>query len=104
MRHIPTLVNVFPNAQVLHIIRDPRAASRSWSIHPLGPGNVYSSPVQWRRNVIAGRDAGAKLEKSSYMELRYEQLLENPTETMETVFRFLGESIPSNSGMLKQPS
>ena len=70
VRHIPTLVNIFPNAQVLHIIRDPRA----------------------------------KLEISSYMEVRYGQLLENPTETMETVFRFLGESIPSNSGMLKQPS
>lgn len=94
VRHIPTLVKIFPNAQVLHIIRDPRAASRSWSMHPYGPGNVYSAASQWKNNVNAGRKAGSNLNQGAYMEIRYEQLLEDPSTTMESVFQFLGESMP----------
>ena len=95
VRHIPTLIEIFPNAQILHIIRDPRAVSRSWSNHPLGSGNVYSAAMQWKENVMAGRNAGANLQPGSYMELRYEQLLQDPKASMESVFRFLGESTPS---------
>ena len=100
VRHIPTLAEIFPNAQVLHIIRDPRAASRSWSMHPYGPGNIYSSAIQWKNNVIAGRKAGSNLKPDAYMEIRYEQLLENPARIMGTVFQFLGESIPDQLGTL----
>ncbi len=100
VRHIPTLVEIFPNAQVLHIIRDPRAASRSWSMHPYGPGNVYSSALQWKNNVNAGRKSGADLNLESYMEIRYEELLADPAKIMGTVFQFLGESIPDQLGTL----
>ncbi|MCP4775133.1 MAG: sulfotransferase [Mariniblastus sp.] len=96
VRHISTLIEIFPNAQILHIIRDPRAVSRSWSKHPLGSGNIYSAAMQWRENVMAGRNAGANLRPESYMEIRYEQLLQNPKASMESVFRFLGESTPSD--------
>ena len=34
VRHISALTEIFPDAQILHIIRDPRAVSRSWSRHP----------------------------------------------------------------------
>lgn len=96
VRNIETLLNIFPNAQILHIIRDPRAISLYGSIHPSGPGNVYSAAKQWNQNVNAGRTAGAKLDKNSYLEIQYEKLLASPSETMGLVFRFLQESFPDN--------
>ena len=104
VRHIATLVEIFPEAQVIHIIRDPRPAADSWRRHPEGSGNHHSAAVLWRDNVTLGREAGARLRLDQYFEVRYEDLLEDPDPTMRRIFEFLGESIPDGPIKLNPPS
>lgn len=104
VRHIATLVEIFPEAQVIHIIRDPRPAANSWRRHPQGSGNHHSAALLWRRNVSLGQEAGARLESGQYREVRYERLLVEPDSTMRGIFEFLGESIPDELVKLVPPS
>ena len=88
---LPTLDALFPEARFVHICRDGRDVAVSWSAKSFSPGNVYRSAAAWRRLVLAGRRDGAALGER-YHELRYETLLEHPSETMRAVCEFLGES------------
>ena len=92
VREIPLLIKLFPGARILHIYRDGRDVALSWFSHVwFGPRNMYTAAGQWRRRVNAGRGAAATLPRGTYMEVRYETLLEQPRETMQQVCEFLGE-------------
>ena len=54
---IPLLFRLFPDARVLHIIRDGRDVALSWLAVNFGPENVYTSALEWRKYVEAGRGA-----------------------------------------------
>jgi hypothetical protein len=86
-------------AHVLHLVRDPRAVAFSWqrqkewlpgekAMPRFGP--VHSS-VSWNaRNTLAGYVAGRL--GSRGIRIRYEDFTARPTEVLEQVFGFLGES------------
>jgi hypothetical protein len=88
---IPLLVELFPGARVLHIIRDGRDVAVSWLRTGMEPGNVYMAARFWRERVKAGRQAGTRLSDANYLEVRYERLLANPEQTMKAVCTFIGE-------------
>jgi hypothetical protein len=87
---IQTLVRIFPRAKIVHICRDGRDVALSWVGRSFGPRNLYAAAAQWRHNVSAGRRHGAQL-GDSYMELRYEDMLQSPKETLRAVCEFLDE-------------
>jgi hypothetical protein len=88
---LPTVMPIFPGAQVLHIIRDPRAVAASVMSKPWGPSSVRMIAAQWRQSVTAGRRDGAALGPDSYRELRYEELTADPARVVREVCDFLGE-------------
>lgn len=88
---LPELAAAYPQARVLHIVRDPRAVlasrmkaawsrDRPWWMHPL----VQST--QWR----CGRRQGPRLFGARWMELRYEDLLADPEGKLREVCAHLG--------------
>lgn len=87
---IPTLLEIFPHAKVIHIYRDGRDVALSWRAVPLGPRDLVNAAVRWKRRVVAGRRDGSRF-PGSYHEVRYESLLIRPEETMKAVCAFLGE-------------
>jgi len=88
---IPELVALFPGAKIIHIYRDGRDVALSWLAARFGPVNLYMAAGGWKRRVRRGRQAGAALPKSSYLEVQYEQLLQQPRHVMERVCAFIGE-------------
>ncbi len=88
---VPALLEIFPRAKVLHIIRDGRDVALSWVPKNFGPGNVVSAAREWKRLVLAARGAARCLPGSSVLELRYESLLAEPETTMRSVCDFIGE-------------
>lgn len=88
---IPTLVEIFPSAKILHIYRDGRDVALSWIPFPYGPSNTLTAAVAWRDLVRTGRRDGAALPAGSYLEVRYEALLTRLRETMERVCDFIEE-------------
>ena len=100
VRHLCLLHSLFPWVRSVHIIRDGRDVALSaleWAREDKGPGRMAlwkEEPVAvcalwWRWQVMAGRRDAAALPPHSYLEVRYEHLVEGPEETLRTITDFL---------------
>jgi hypothetical protein len=86
VQHLERLLEVFPRAKFIHIIRDGRdcAASlyRRWQRQP--EFMIY----RWKCVVAEGRRQGRGMQ-DHYMEVKYEQLTQNPGYWMPKICKFL---------------
>jgi len=86
--HMDVLAETFPAAKFIHVIRDGRdcAASihRRWGFTP--PLAMW----RWKNSVRRARELARPL-GDCYMEVRYEELTDNPESQMRRVCRFLDE-------------
>jgi hypothetical protein len=91
--HIPKLLEWFPDAQIVHLIRDGRdvALSLFGRQHDFYVYNAYFAAEYWESYVEKGRALGSRLGADQYLELRYEDLITHPDATMRTLCAFLGE-------------
>src|SRR3954447_23593177 len=78
---------VYPDAWIVHIVRDGRDVARSLVSQPWGPRTVADAASLWARSIRSARAAAPQLAR--YQEVRYEDLLENPVDGLADVFRFL---------------
>lgn len=97
--YMAEIKKTIPNALFVHMIRDGRDAAMSLSRMgwpPCFPWNVKYrlevSGLYWRWLVSQGRESGHKL-GSEYLELRYENLVGHPRETLATLSQFIGEDL-----------
>jgi len=102
---VPILINTFPDAHLIHIIRDGRDIS--FKIHqtdnensPIGRGileyvNAIGQPhhlqaaLSWEYQVINFRKSIANSGNVSLLELRYEDICADPAEMLRQVADFL---------------
>lgn len=87
--HIPLLARMFPEARFVHIIRDGRDVALSYRASSWGTNDIAESAYYWRRFVKEGRRAGRLLGAARYREVRYERLVEEPSEVVEELCDFL---------------
>lgn len=88
--HLDTLLEMFPGAQIIHLIRDGRDCAlsmleRRWDLQIF---NTYHAAYIWNRYVTAGQDFGMR-HPDRYFELRYEDILNHPVSSMERLCNFL---------------
>ncbi len=95
---IDVIHRLFPEAVILHLIRDGRDVVMSrmgaWGSRP----SVINFAHEWAWNVSVGRRLGAML-PDNYREVRYEDLVLQPAETLEQICQWIGESY--EPGMLE---
>jgi hypothetical protein len=89
------ILDGFPDAQFVHIVRDGRDVAVSWKQVPFGPKHVFPSAMRWVDVLEAGRKLKEKLGARQYLELRYEDLLSNPEQVVQGVCKFLNETYSS---------
>jgi hypothetical protein len=82
--------DLFPDGQVIQVIRDPRDVIDSWS-RRWGPRRAHEVVHAWPEHIRAGRAFAAGRPPDRYTELRYESLVRDPEKTMRTVLDWLGE-------------
>lgn len=94
--HIPTLAEIFPTAQFVHLIRDGRdatlSAQKKWGGRAWYMDSHYLLR-NWVRCVERGRADGHALGPTRYLEVRYETLVEQPAIVIERLCAFLGEEL-----------
>jgi len=84
---IPLLVELFPNAKILHIIRDGRDCAQSFK-RRFGQ-NLSRTIFQWKKFVEKARKHGPAAGKDRYFEMKYEDLTRVPDLYMKEACSFL---------------
>ncbi|WP_299684385.1 sulfotransferase family protein [uncultured Tateyamaria sp.] len=88
LRHVDELLEWFPDAQVVWIVRDGRACIASLTKVNWATNDLVTLAQQWRRNMAFGKMfAGAHADRIHI--LRYEELVTDPQETLAPTLRFL---------------
>ena len=89
--NLPALLRLFPDAQIVHIVRDGRdcvASLKEMSWHHTG---LYRAISTWAQAVDSGDWAVRVLGPGTYHELRYERLVTDTETELRRLCRFLGE-------------
>lgn len=89
---IPILNSLFPTAKFIHIIRDGRDVIRSTMRLSWGPNDYIAGAMWWNDNVWVCRRMGAVLGPERYIEVRFEDLVNNPQTEMRRLLSFVGET------------
>lgn len=91
-----SLLNLFPSAKFLHIVRDGRAVAAS--IMPLdwGPNTIIKAARWWMRMTSFGLAAQSFLPQGTLMQIKYEDLLLNPEKTMRSICQFINVEFHPN--------
>ena len=101
------ILKIFPEAYILHVIRDPRSifpslrnAAYSWApVHelPVAP-NPIGVAKGWRSYVERGRQL--KQITDRYKEVQYEALSKNGSEELQKIYSWLG--LPAKASFCEQ--
>ena len=94
--YLPVIHSIFPQAQYIHVIRDGRdtalSAAQKWGGFRRAYMTEYYLLTHWVRNIKAGQAFGHGQSKDKYFELRYEDLVQDPENTLKSVCAFLKET------------
>jgi len=88
---------LYPAAQVVHIVRDPRDVIDAWRRF-YGRRSMYRAARAWVRYVGAAHRFAQQRGETKVWELRYEDLVGRPEPTLRALFGWLGE--PWDPGVL----
>ncbi len=89
INYAAVLLELFPEARIVHIIRDGRAVANS--ILPLdwGPNTVVKAAPWWQANVREGLALEGLLPAPQIVRVRYEDLVRAPDDTVKRLCRQL---------------
>ncbi|MGH9120050.1 MAG: sulfotransferase family protein [Acidimicrobiales bacterium] len=86
---IPLLAAMFPEARLVHIIRDGRDVALSSMAIDGNAKDPVELAINWTTRVGAGRAAGRDLGRGRYREVRYEALVAEPEPVASELCEFL---------------
>ena len=89
--NLDLILRMFPDAQIITIIRDGRDCVASLKEMPWHHAGIYESISIWARAVDRAREAGRRLGPDRYHELSYERLVRDPEPDLRALCDFLGE-------------
>jgi hypothetical protein len=89
VRHLDRLVALFPDARIVHLVRDPRAVVESMLRMPWAPEDVLSTAAKWRANVWSAAEFSDRDHRM--LEVRYEDIVTHPQEELQRICSFIGE-------------
>lgn len=88
VRTLDLVRDIYPDAAVVHIIRDGRDVARSLVSQPWGPQTYREAAEEWVTGIESARAIAPELER--YLEIGYEHLLDDPARRVPELYEFLG--------------
>ena len=85
---IPLLSKLYPSGLFIHIIRDGRDVALSYLDRREYPYTIWQAAHRWSQMTGAGIEHGRGLGPSRYLELRYEDLVADPTAELKRACEF----------------
>lgn len=87
---IPLILEFFPNARFIHMIRDPRDVVCSVYRMRFGADDLVLAALEWHVSIGCWMMAERIVPESQRVECRYEDLCINAEQVLETLAEFLG--------------
>src|SRR4051794_2636777 len=84
---VDVIADVYPDARLIHIIRDGRDVARSLVARDWGPDSVAEAAREWRDCILQAR---AHAPEGRYLEVSYESLLGDLEGGIRTIYAWLG--------------
>jgi LPS sulfotransferase NodH len=91
LQNLDVILRLFPNAQIINVVRDGRACVASLREMSWHSEDLYGTIAAWARAVDDARRAARRLDRSQWHQLRYEDLVADPHTVLSAVCDFLGE-------------
>jgi len=95
---VDALAATLPEAVFVHLIRDPRDVAASYRNASWGPRTLVAAGKMWADRVGAAQAAGQRLGPERYLEVRYEDLVRDPSGSLAAVCSFI--DLPFDPAML----
>jgi hypothetical protein len=94
-QRIPALLRMFPDAQVVQLIRDGRDCVASLKEMDWYKQDVYHALATWVESIELGERAAKTLGAGTYHRMYYEKLIADPAAELAALCEFLGEDFDS---------
>lgn len=91
IQDLDAVLALFPDAQVVHVVRDGRDCVASLKRMPWWTFGYPASVYKWARAIDTGLRAREELRPDQYHEVRYEELVADPATELGALCAFLGE-------------
>ena len=91
LRHLPALLRMFPDAQIVNIVRDGRDCVASLKEAPWTGSSFPDLLDSWARSADAALRAARHYGPDVYHVVRYEDLVADPAAHLRGLCEFLGE-------------
>lgn len=91
VRHLRDIRADFPDAKLIHLVRDGRDVAEAFRRMVFGSYSAVGLARDWRRDVMAWQTFCIEDGRTNTLVVRYEDMVTDPEPTMRKVFRFLGE-------------
>ncbi len=100
-QNLDAVFAMFPDAQFVNVVRDPRAVALSVRNVGWYDGDVVGGADLWRRSLQAVDRWRRRLGADQLFEIQYEELVHDPRRSLERIAAFLGLSSGSVDAMLR---
>jgi hypothetical protein len=92
VRWLDVVLRMYPDAQIINLVRDGRDPIASLLDMPWNKQGIYYWVAQWVAAVDAAARAEKRLPADAYTMLRYEDLVADPEPHLRRLCEFLGET------------
>lgn len=96
IRYLSQIRNIFPNAPIIHIVRDGRDVAESKSRMGWQHGSYFNSLLEWKDDIAKAEDF--MISDGRFMTVRFEDLITDAYKTVSAICEFL--QIEYEAGML----
>jgi hypothetical protein len=89
VNHVDHLLELWPRARFVVLVRDGRDVAISLRKMPFGPNNAWAAAPWWARGIRAGEEA-QRAHPDAVLTVRYEDLARDPRAVVPRICEFLG--------------
>jgi len=91
IRHLEAIHADYPDAKLIHLVRDGRDRAEARRRMIWGPSTAYGIAREWRSEVMRWKAFCDRHGTANTLLIRYEELVRDPRETVARIFAFLDE-------------